>query len=680
MDQPDVLSISHSHPLYDRDRKLIGVLGVDHILTQINGFLRKINPDPAARIFIIERSGLVVGTSGNERTFSIINGKPQRLNILNSSDNVSKSIARNLTNQFGSFDSITGREELEVDLEIGKQFIQVQSWRDPDGLDWLIVVILPESAFMERIYDRNRVTILFIVAALAISILIGMITSRSITSPLMNLSGASEAIANGELDSRVLVKGTSEIKVLSKSFNRMAEMLTESFNRLEKANAELELRVQQRTSELADSQLSLQRNNFLLLRREQQMRKQQQVLIKITKNKSLNLGDFMLAVQDITESASQTLDVERVSIWLFDANKTSLNCLDLYVQSENLHTEAEMLNAENMPAFFNEIQNKKSFVVEDLQDEPCLADIERIYFRPQGTVSVIVSCFEVRGDLTGIIMFEHIDVERLWLIEEISFVSSLTDLLILGMEAQERRRAEEGLRIEQVRSERLLLNILPKVIADRLKSSPIHTTKRIANQLWDANSQLNSKSTIIADTFDDVSVLFADIVGFTEFASSVSATNLVDMLNAIFSEFDLLVDQYELEKIKTIGDSYMVVGGLPLPRADHAEAIANMALEMLNVIHRFMRPDGTNFQLRIGIHTGQAVAGVIGKKKFIYDLWGDTVNIASRMESTALPDCIQVTDVIYQILKDRYIFEQRGSIQVKGKGEMITYWLKEKLV
>jgi class 3 adenylate cyclase len=458
----------------------------------------------------------------------------------------------------------------------------------------------------------------------------------------------------------------------------MAEMLTESFNRLEKANAELELRVQQRTSELADSQLSLQRNNFLLLRREQQIRKQQQTLIEITKNKSLNLGDFMLAVQDITEAASQTLEVERVGIWLFDANKTSLNCLDLYVNSINLHTEAEMLNTENMPTFFNEIRQKKSFAVEDLQDEPYLVDIERIYFRPMGVVSVIVSCFEIRGDLTGLIMFEHSGIERLWLIEEIGFVSSLTDLLTLGMEAQERRRAEENLRIEQVRSERLLLNILPKVIADRLKSSPIHVTKRSTNKIWDVNSQSNSNSTIIADTFEEVSVLFADIVGFTEFAGAVSATNLVDMLNAIFSEFDRLVDQYELEKIKTIGDSYMLVGGLPLPRADHAQAIADIALEMLNVIEQFTRPDGSPFQLRIGIHTGQAVAGVIGKKKFIYDLWGDTVNIANRMESNGLPDCIQVSDVTYQLLKDKYLLEERGSIQVKGKGEMITYWLKGK--
>jgi len=678
VDQPEVLSVSHSYPLYDRDRKLVGVLGVDLILTQINGFLNKINPDPTARILIIERSGLVVGTSNNERTFNLVNGKTQRLNVLNSNDQVSRSVARYLTSQFGGFDSIAGREELEANLDVGKHFIQVQPWRDADGLDWLIVVILPESAFMGKIYDRNRVTILFSLAALAISILIGMITSRSITSPLMNLSGASQAIANGDLDSRVLVKGTSEIKVLSNSFNRMAEMLTESFNRLEKANAELELRVQQRTSELADSQLSLQRNNFLLLRREQQIRKQQQTLIEITKNKSLNLGDFMLAVQDITEAASQTLEVERVGIWLFDANKTSLNCLDLYVNSINLHTEAEMLNTENMPTFFNEIRQKKSFAVEDLQDEPYLVDIERIYFRPMGVVSVIVSCFEIRGDLTGLIMFEHSGIERLWLIEEIGFVSSLTDLLTLGMEAQERRRAEENLRIEQVRSERLLLNILPKVIADRLKSSPIHVTKRSTNKIWDVNSQSNSNSTIIADTFEEVSVLFADIVGFTEFAGAVSATNLVDMLNAIFSEFDRLVDQYELEKIKTIGDSYMLVGGLPLPRADHAQAIADIALEMLNVIEQFTRPDGSPFQLRIGIHTGQAVAGVIGKKKFIYDLWGDTVNIANRMESNGLPDCIQVSDVTYQLLKDKYLLEERGSIQVKGKGEMITYWLKGK--
>ncbi len=147
------------------------------------------------------------------------------------------------------------------------------------------------------------------------------------------------------------------------------------------------------------------------------------------------------------------------------------------------------------------------------------------------------------------------------------------------------------------------------------------------------------------------------------------------MLNEIFSEFDRLVDHYGLEKIKTIGDSYMAVGGLPLPRPDHAEAIASMALDMQQSICKFIRPDGNPFQMRIGMHTGQAVAGVIGTKKFIYDLWGDTVNIASRMESHSIAGCIQVTDVTYQILKNKFQFDPQRTIEIKGKGEMTTYFL-----
>ncbi len=687
-DRPEVLSVSHSYPLYDRDRQLIGVLGVDYILTQLNMFLQDLKLDKSSRVFVIERSGLVVGTSSSERTFSIINEKPQRLNILNSSDPLSRATARYLISQFGSFDSLQTKQQLEPVLMGEKQFIQIQSWRDRDGLDWLIVMVVPESSFMGQIYNRTQMTILFSIAALIIAILVGMMTARSITAPLMKLSGASQAIANGDLDSRVSIKGTSEVKVLSESFNRMAEMLAESFNRLEKANIELESRVQQRTSELADSQLSLQRSNFLLQRREQQLRRQQKILIDLTKNKALNLGDFIMAVQNITETASQTLDVDRVSVWLFDNTKTQLHCLDLYIKSSKTHSEANFLGAEEFPIFFTTLQEKRSLAIEDIQDEESLIEFRQEYLNPLGVVSILVSAFDLAGELTGIIMFEQVEIERCWMLEEISFASSLGELLSLGMEAQERRRAEDNLRVEQMRSERLLLNVLPKAIAERLKSSQIYTPinippnvviSKFSEALPNSLSKLKTSGTIVADTFEEVTVLFADIVGFTEFASVVSANELVNMLNEIFSEFDRLVDHYGLEKIKTIGDSYMAVGGLPLPRPDHAEAIASMALEMQSSIRKFIRHDGKPFELRIGIHTGQAVAGVIGKKKFIYDLWGDTVNIASRMESHGIASCIQVTDVTYQILKDKYTFAPKRTIKIKGKGEMVTYLLTGKL-
>lgn len=209
------------------------------------------------------------------------------------------------------------------------------------------------------------------------------------------------------------------------------------------------------------------------------------------------------------------------------------------------------------------------------------------------------------------------------------------------------------LQAEQEKSERLLLNILPKPIAEKLK------------QGWNT----------IADSFAEVTVLFADIVDFTKLSSQVSPTDLVNLLNEIFSTFDQLAEQHGLEKIKTIGDAYMVVGGLPVPTPNHAVAIAEMALDMQQAIAQFNTEREQPFSIRIGINTGPVVAGVIGTHKFTYDLWGDTVNIASRMESQGIVGSIQVTSATYERLREHYKFEERGLIDVKGKGEMRTYLL-----
>jgi adenylate cyclase len=220
-------------------------------------------------------------------------------------------------------------------------------------------------------------------------------------------------------------------------------------------------------------------------------------------------------------------------------------------------------------------------------------------------------------------------------------------------EISQRKQAEDILRFEQQESERLLLNILPKAIAERLKQGDIN----------------------IADGFAEVTILFADIVGFTEISSRVSPQKLVALLNKIFSAFDELSEQHGLEKIKTIGDNYMVASGLPKPHPNHAEAIAEMALDMQKEMAKFSLECGELLNIRIGINTGPVVAGVIGTKKFIYDLWGDAVNTASRMESQGIPGKIQVSAATYHLLQDRYLFEERGIIQVKGKGEMTTYLL-----
>jgi len=217
----------------------------------------------------------------------------------------------------------------------------------------------------------------------------------------------------------------------------------------------------------------------------------------------------------------------------------------------------------------------------------------------------------------------------------------------------ELQQSNQALAQEQEKSERLLLNILPPPIAEALKEGESN----------------------IADSFPEVTILFADIVNFTQLAERLPPASVVTILNEIFSAFDFLTELYDLEKIKTIGDAYMVAGGIPIARADHAIACAEMALSMREEITRIGHQFDELLDLRIGINTGPVVAGVIGTKKFIYDLWGDTVNTASRMESHGAPGKIQVTESTYQCLRDRYTLIPREPIYIKGKGLMQTYFL-----
>ncbi len=217
----------------------------------------------------------------------------------------------------------------------------------------------------------------------------------------------------------------------------------------------------------------------------------------------------------------------------------------------------------------------------------------------------------------------------------------------------ERERARLALQLEQERSERLLLNILPKEIAGRLKAGEM----------------------VIADRMEGVTILFADLVDSTPMSELLTPDQLVEVLNGVFTPFDDLADSLGLEKIKTVGDAYVVVGGLPAARSDHAQAVAEMALAMRDELAHHRVAGFGQLQMRFGIDTGTVVAGVIGRRKLSYDLWGDTVNTAARMESHGIPGEIQVTEAVHQLLRDRYQFTARGPIEVKGKGTMVTYLL-----
>jgi class 3 adenylate cyclase len=265
--------------------------------------------------------------------------------------------------------------------------------------------------------------------------------------------------------------------------------------------------------------------------------------------------------------------------------------------------------------------------------------------------SLLVAAFYILGPL-GYAVFQLSAQTRqpLTLLgDAVSNTAMFAAVLVLG-EAVRSRRA---LAAEQQRSERLLLNVLPAPIAARLKAG----------------------EGVIADAFPEVTVLFADLVDFTRRSQRTSPAQVVATLNELFSAFDALAQRHGLEKIKTIGDAYMVAGGLPNPRPDHAQAVAELALALREEVARRTDPSGQPLQVRIGIDTGPVEAGVIGTAKFSYDLWGDTVNTASRMESHGVAGCIQVTERTYQRLRDGYRLERRGPIQVRGMGEMVTWFL-----
>ncbi len=247
-----------------------------------------------------------------------------------------------------------------------------------------------------------------------------------------------------------------------------------------------------------------------------------------------------------------------------------------------------------------------------------------------------------------------------WVERTVFLYTLATTLLVLLYSAWQQERSQrrefvmqKQIDLERQKVEELLLHILPRQVADRLKAD----------------------NRVIADGFDCATVLFSDLVGFTPLATVTPPDQLLAMLDDLVSTFDDLADTLGLEKIKTIGDAYMVAGGLPDPQPDHAQRIARMALQMQAAMAQFNARRGSDLALRIGIHSGPVVAGIVGKHKFVYDLWGDSVNIASRMESHGAPGAIQVSDAAYALLRNDFQFEPRGTIEVKGKGEMKTWWL-----
>ena len=355
---------------------------------------------------------------------------------------------------------------------------------------------------------------------------------------------------------------------------------------------------------------------------------------------------------DVTEIMINASDIHNGKILIVDDQQANLHLLDSMLRGAGYTTIASTLNPHEVCALH--ARNRYDLILLDLempgmngfQVMEDLKEIER-----DGYLPVLVLTAEAEHKLRALKAGARDFVLKPFdLAEVLTRVHNLLEVRLLHIES---RRLYYQIVAQQKVSERLLLNVLPQSVAERLKADP----------------------GIIADSFPEVTVLFADIVGFTRISEAMSPERLVALLNEIFTSFDGILDQRGLEKIKTIGDAYMAVAGLPIPAGDHATRAAHMALDMIETLERINEQNATTLELRIGMHSGAVVAGVIGKRKFTYDLWGDTVNTASRMESHGEAGRPHMTEATRQRLAAPFLCEARGAIEIKGKGVMQTWYL-----
>ena len=319
-------------------------------------------------------------------------------------------------------------------------------------------------------------------------------------------------------------------------------------------------------------------------------------------------------------------------------------------QADNGQTALDRLKNESFDLMLLDVQMPHMTGIEvlaKLQADPLLKGFPVIVISGGEDIEDVVQCIEMGAEDYLPKPFSPVLLRaRLTSSIEKKRLRDLEKMRLAQLQTQHELLAQE-----QAKTESVLLNILPKVISQRLKSG----------------------ETLIADAHNDVTVLFADLVGFTTLSNGISAEKLVSMLNDIMSAFDLIANQEGVEKIKTIGDCYMLASGIPLARPDHAQAVVRTALAMLAALESFNQQQGAQLQIRVGIHSGPVVAGVIGVHKYTYDLWGGTVNIASRMESTGLPGHIHVSTATAQLIRDDYTLESRGPVSIKGIGEVETF-------
>ncbi|MEH1786069.1 MAG: ATP-binding protein [Nostoc sp.] len=524
------LFISASQPIYNSQGQLFGVNSTLIRLSEIRDLLQNIKIGKSGQIFIIERSGLLVASSTTEEPFRLQNGKPIRLAASQSVNSLTQAAAKYLTTKFSNFEQIQSLQQLDFSLDGKRQFLAVKPLQGESNLNWLIVVDVPEADFMGQINRNTQTTIFLCLGALGLATILGIITARWITQPILDFSTATKDLTDftNDEDSVVMVQCIKEVEMLGESFNEMAQQLRKNFTALTTKNEELELQVKQRTQEL---QQEIQER----INSERRLRQHNQVLAELTNHKALFEGNLETAFKVITEKAANALEVERVSVWLFNDERTKLQCISFYERSSQKHSAGLERNLADYLIYYKALVALSTIAITDTRTDLRVQELWNKLLEPNNIVSLIDTSIWVGGKIVGTVLYEQIDTPRYWEVSEQNFVSSIAEFVALTLEVCDRKQAESTLREAKEAAE----------MANRAKST------FLGNINHDLRNPLNSILGITEALKDGVYGPVSEEQQQSLTMLESSGKNLLELINQILDFTDTESSKIELQLAAT---------------------------------------------------------------------------------------------------------------------------------
>ncbi|MEH2076592.1 MAG: ATP-binding protein [Nostoc sp.] len=441
------LLISASQPIYDSKGELLGVNSTLTHISQIGDLLKNIKVGKSGQVFIIERSGLLVASSTTEEPFRLQNGKPIRLAASQSANAFTQASAKYLETKFSNFDEIQSLQQLDFSFDGKRQFLEIRPLQGELNVNWLIVVSVPEADFMGQIDRNTKTTIFLCLGALVLATLLGIIAARWITQPILYFSTVTKDLADfTKVEDLVAIQGIKEVEVLGESFNEMMQHLRKTFTAQITKNEELELQVKQRTQEL---QQEIQER----INSQRKLEQHNRALAELTNHKAISEGNLETAFKIITEKAANALEVERVSVWLFNSDisdrqrqRTKLQCISLYERSNQKHSAGVERDRADYPIYFKSLTSARIIAITDTSTDLRIQELWDEQLEPKNIVSLINTSIWVGGEVVGTILYEQIDIPRTWELSEQNFVSSIAEFVALSIEVCDRKSAESALR------------------------------------------------------------------------------------------------------------------------------------------------------------------------------------------------------------------------------------------